>query len=76
MADILNRLVNSGYWGKGHQNIDQLTNWIKNHIKENGVKVRKTSSRIGSSVVVGVLMFHGDEMKDNNKYPSHSHEFC
>ncbi len=28
MADILNRLVNRGQWGKGHQNIDKVADWM------------------------------------------------
>jgi len=34
MADILNRLVDAGMWGKGHQDVDQLKNWLSGKLKK------------------------------------------
>lgn len=52
-ADILNRLVNGGYWGKGHQNVRQLVDWMKNYVKENGVKIRKCIRRLQQERLIG-----------------------
>jgi len=41
MADILSRLVHAGYWGSGHQDVDQLKNWMSSHIKKNGKAVTR-----------------------------------
>ena len=53
MADVLNRLVNSGHWGKGHQNIDQLVGWMKEHVKENGAKIKKAIHRLRQERLIG-----------------------
>ncbi len=53
MADILNRLVNSGMWGRGHQDVDQLVAWIIGHRKRNGKSVRKAINRLNRERLIG-----------------------
>jgi hypothetical protein len=74
MADILNRLVNSGYWGKGHQNIEQLTSWVKNHVKEDGVKVRKCIRRLSQERFIGINK-GGKSIYANPRYRKEIAEF-
>ncbi len=53
MADILNRLVLSGYWGTGHQDADQLVNWMKNYVKENGRSIKKALKQLSRERLIG-----------------------
>jgi hypothetical protein len=53
MADILNRLVLSGCWGTGHQDVDQLVNWMKSYVKENGRRVRKALKELSKNQYIG-----------------------
>ncbi|MCW4012275.1 MAG: hypothetical protein NWF07_04700 [Candidatus Bathyarchaeota archaeon] len=54
MADILNRLVNAGAWGTGHENIDRIRNWVNSQLKKNGKRVTKTISQLTSEGIVGI----------------------
>lgn len=54
MADILNRLIDAGMWGKGHQDIDQLKNWLSGKLKKNGKRVTKAISRLNSEQLIGL----------------------
>jgi hypothetical protein len=53
MADILNRLINAGAWGTGHENIDRIRNWVSNQLKKNGKRVTKAINRLNSERFVG-----------------------
>ena len=53
MADILNRLVNAGMWGTGHQDIDQLKKWLTSQLKKNGKRVNKAINRLFRERLIG-----------------------
>ena len=53
MADILNRLVNSGMWGKGHQDVDQLKSWINSQLKRNGKRIDRAINRLYRERLIG-----------------------
>jgi len=53
MADILNKLVMSGCWGKGHQDVDQLVSWMKNYVKNDGQRVRKAIRELNKMRFIG-----------------------
>jgi len=53
MADILDRLVNAGMWGKGHQDVDQLKNWLSGQLKKNGKRVVKAINRLYRERLIG-----------------------
>ncbi len=53
MADILNRLINSGMWGRGHKDVDPLVAWIIDHLKRNGKSVRKAINRLNRERLIG-----------------------
>jgi len=40
-ADILNRLVNAGAFGRYHIPVDQMKSWIENKLKRNGKTVTR-----------------------------------
>lgn len=52
-ADILDRLVNAGMWGKGHQDVDQLKKWMSNKLKKNGKRVDKLINELNSDGIIG-----------------------
>ena len=53
MADILNRLVNAGMWGTGHQDVDQLKSWLTSQLKKNGKRVNKAINRLFRERLIG-----------------------
>lgn len=53
MADILNRLVQSGHWGTRHQDVDQLVNWMKNYVKKNDDSVKKAIKQLSKERFIG-----------------------
>ena len=53
IADILNKLVNSGMWGKGHQDVDQLKSWINSQLKRNGKRIDKAINRLYRDRLIG-----------------------
>ncbi len=53
MADILNRLVTSGCWGKGHQDVDQIVNWMKSYVKQDGSRVKKAIRQLSQERFIG-----------------------
>ncbi|MBL7169194.1 hypothetical protein ISS40_11015 [Candidatus Bathyarchaeota archaeon] len=74
MADVLNRLVNSGYWGKGHQNIDQLVGWMKEYVKENGARIKKAINRLRQQRLIGRKK-GGKTIYLNRRYIKEIYEF-
>jgi len=53
MADILNRLIDSGIWGTGHQNVDQLRSWLHGKLKKNGKRVTKAINELYKKGLIG-----------------------
>ena len=45
-ADILNKLINVGAFGRYHIPIDQLKSWFQGKIRKNGKQVTKTINEL------------------------------
>ena len=51
-ADILNRLINSGAFGRHHIPVDQMRSWIQNKIKRNGKTVSRCIDELNRSRLI------------------------
>lgn len=52
-ADIPEKLVNRGMWGKGHQDVDQLRKWLSNKLKKNGKRVTRVINELTKDQYIG-----------------------
>ena len=74
MVDILNRLVNSGSWGKRHQNIDQIVGWMKDYVKDNGPTIKKGINRLRQQRLIGTKK-GGKTIYLNQRYLKEIYDF-